>query len=116
MTHDETPEDALLACGVVAELDAPAQRQIERTASGYRAQDPAFARWAAGYGVISHDPLTQTRIHALVRALVSEGRIADTATAYSRLEAADRLASAAMWLVVHMTYARRVRLDACPRP
>jgi phosphoketolase len=111
MTFDETPEDAILACGVVAELDAPMRRQVEQTAAGFRGQDAAFARWAAGYGVIAHDPLTQTRIHDLVRALVSQGLIADAATAYSRLEAADRLANAAMWLVVHMTYARRVRLD-----
>lgn len=108
---DQTPEDRLLACGVVAELDAPTRRQIEHAACGYRARDPAFAHWADGYGVIAHDPLTQVRMHALVRALVSDGLIADTATAYSRLQAADRLASAAMWLVVHMTYARRVRLD-----
>ena len=106
MTFDETPEDAILACGVVAELDVPMRRQVEQTAAGFRGQDAAFARWAAGYGVIAHDPLTQTRIHDLVRALVSQGLIADAATAYSRLEAADRLANAAMWLVVHMTYAR----------
>ena len=33
---------------------------------------------------------------------------------FARLAAADRVASAAMWLVVHETYARRVRLDGRP--
>ncbi len=39
------------------------------------------------------------------------GAVADTDEVFAILMAADRLASAAMWLVVHMTYARRVRLD-----
>lgn len=111
MTYDETPEEAVLACGVSDELDPPLRRQIEAVAASYRAADPAFAHWAAGYGVIVHDPLTQTRIQALVKTLVAEGLVPDAATAYRRLAAADRLASAAMWLVVHMTYAREVRLD-----
>jgi len=111
MTYDATPEEAVLACGVSSELDPPVRRQIEAAAAGCRAQDPAFAQWAAGYGVIVHDPLTQTRIHALVKTLVAEGLVPDTTTAYRRLVAADRVASAALWLVVHMTYARKVRLD-----
>jgi len=111
MTYDETPEEVVLACGVSSELDPPLQRQIEAAAGSYRAADPAFAHWAAGYGVILHDPLTQTRIHTLVKTLVAEGLVPDAATAYRRLAAADRLASAAMWLVVQMTYARKVRLD-----
>lgn len=111
MTYDETPEEVVLACGVSSELDPPLKRQIETAAASCRAADPAFAHWAAGYGVIFHDPLTQARIHALVKTLVAEGLVPDAATAYRRLAAADRLASAAIWLVVHMTYARKVRLD-----
>ena len=111
MTYDETPEELVLACGVNSELDPPLRRQIEASAASCRAADPAFAHWAAGYGVIVHDPLTQARIHALVKTLVAEGTVPDAGTAYRRLAAADRLACAAMWLVVHMTYARKVRLD-----
>lgn len=110
MTCDEMPEEALLAYGISSELDPPTRGRIEAVAAGYRAADPAFAHWAAGYGVVIHDPLTQTRIHALVKTLVEDGSVPDAATAYRCLAAVDRLASAAMWLVAHMTYARRVRL------
>lgn len=111
MTYDEIPEEDLLAYGICSELDPAMQLRIEAAAADYRAADPAFAQWAAGYGVIIHDPLTQARIHALVKTLVAEESVPDAVTAYRRLAAVDRLASAAMWLVTHMTYARQVRLD-----
>jgi hypothetical protein len=111
MTFEETPEERLLACGTSSELDPPQRRQVEADAARHRAQEPLFADWAAGYGVIAHDALTQTRIHALVRTLVAQGALANMETGYRRLMAADRLASASLWLVVHMTYARRARLD-----
>lgn len=111
MIHDEIAEEGLLAYGIGSELDPPMRRRVEAAAGGYRTADPAFAQWAAGYGVIIHDPLTQMRIHALVKTLVEEGSVPNAAMAYRRLAAVDRLASAAMWLVAHMTYARRVRLD-----
>ncbi len=90
----ETPEEAVLACGVARELEPNLRRQVEAAAAGLRAADPAFARWAEGYGAIAHDPLTQARIHALVQQLVAEGRVPDADAAYRRLAAADRLASA----------------------
>ena len=111
MAYEETAEDPILAYGVGSELGAADRQRIEATAARCRASDPDFAEWAAGYGPIVHDPLTQSRIHALMGALMREGLLPDTATAYARLMAADRLASAAMWLTVHMTYAKRVRLD-----
>lgn len=114
MTFDETPEERVLACGTCSELDPPLRRRIEAWAARCRAEDPLFAQWSAGYGAIAHDALTQARIHGLIQTLVAEGRIPDAATGYRRLIAADRLASAALWLVVHMTYARRVRLDGAP--
>src|SRR5690606_37970412 len=46
--------------------------------------------------------------------LVSQGRVPDAAFVFDVLAAADRLANAAMWLVVHMTYAQRVYLDGRP--
>jgi phosphoketolase len=95
-------------------LDAAECRRIELIAQAHRAADPDFARWAAGYGVIRHDPLTQVRIREMVDELVSLQRVPDAHTAYRRLAAADRIASAGLWLVAHMTYARRVRLDGAP--
>lgn len=77
----------------------------------YRESDPAFAQWAAGYGVIRHAPHTQLRIFELAQLLVAQGRAASAAHVYRLLSAADRVASAAMWLTVHMTYAQRVRWD-----
>ncbi|MFZ5657297.1 MAG: xylulose 5-phosphate 3-epimerase [Pseudomonadota bacterium] len=92
-------------------LDAAECRRIELLAQAYRQADPDFARWAAGYGVIAHQPLTQVRVHEMVDELVALRHVADARTAYRRLAAADRVASAGLWLVAHMTYARRVRLD-----
>lgn len=114
MIYDETPEETVLACGTSKELDAPLRRRVEDEASLRRAREPDFAHWAAGYGAIVHDALTQVRIHALIKNLVDQGSLADAATGYRRLAAADRLASAAMWLVVHMTYAQSVHLDGRP--
>jgi phosphoketolase len=65
--------------------------------------DDDFERWRAGRGAIRHRRETQER----VRALGARGR-EDT---WALFEAADRVANAAMWLVVHQTYARTVHLD-----
>ena len=59
--------------------------------------------WAAGYGAIRHTPLTRRRVQAMAEALSGD--------VWTVLHAADRVASAAMWLVVHETYARAVYLD-----
>src|SRR5690625_1084106 len=75
---------------------------------------PAYGRWAQGHGVIMHQARTNERVLALAARLVEEGRVPDAAFVFDVLAAADRLASAAMWLVVHMTYAQRVRLDGEP--
>ena len=72
---------------------------------------PTFARWAAGYGAIRHSPSTRARVRAMVRALPIR---AGAPSAWEVLHAADRIASAGMWLVVHETYARRVDLDGRP--
>lgn len=71
----------------------------------------AFARWARGYGVIRHSATTRTRVRELVARLSSEGRRGDGGDPWDVLHALDRVASAAMWLVVHETYARTVYLD-----
>jgi len=66
--------------------------------------EEGFERWRAGTGAIRHRRETQERVHGLAASL---GR--DDVWAF--LRAADRVASAAMWLVVHQTYARTVYLD-----
>src|SRR5690606_31942496 len=75
---------------------------------------PAYRRWLDGYGVVGHKPITQERVQALAARLVEQGRVPDAAFVFDVLAAADRLANAAMWLVVHMTYSQRVRLDGAP--
>lgn len=75
---------------------------------------PSYVSWAEGYGVISHQARTNERVLAMAERLVKQGQVPDAAFVFDVLAAADRLASAAMWLVVHMTYAQRVRLDGRP--
>ncbi len=71
----------------------------------------AFETWRKGYGLIVHKNETVDR----VAALASSGAI-DPDELYRILAAADRLTSAAMWTVVHMTYAHRVDLSGAPLP
>ncbi|HXG15554.1 MAG TPA: hypothetical protein VNK50_04855, partial [Calidithermus sp.] len=89
-------------------------RSVQERAARYRSASAAFAAWAAGYGVIRHEPLTQVRVWDLAEGLVQRGAARDPDEVFQRLAAADRLASAAMWLTVHMTYARQVYLDGRP--
>lgn len=70
--------------------------------------------WQRGYGVIQHAPETRARVLRLVKQLQDQGR--DEAEVFTLLAAADRLASATMWTVVHMTYAQRVDLSGAPLP
>ncbi len=90
---------------------APGGRALVARAAAYRAQEPAFARWAAGYGRIRHTPRTQVRVHDLAERLAAGAAAGDGVPIYELLHAADRIASAGMWLVVHETYARNVYLD-----
>lgn len=69
------------------------------------------AAWAAGYGAVRHTSETQRRIAALAKRLHDAGELADPTELYRVLHAADRVASAGMWLVVHQTYANQVYLD-----
>jgi len=73
--------------------------------------DTAFAEWAKGYGRIRHTAQTRTRIRALGHRLPTAGTRGDGVPFFDLLRAIDRLTSAAMWLVVHETYARHVHLD-----
>lgn len=100
-----------LNCCTADQLSAAERQRILELADAHRQTDPAFAHWAAGYGVIRHDPLTQLRVRQMVDELVTLGRTPDAGTAWQRLAAADRVTSAGMWLVAHMTYSQRVRTD-----
>jgi phosphoketolase len=73
----------------------------------------AFAAWREGYGVISHTEETQRRIAEVSQKLAG---LDDHRRKWvmDKFAAADRLASAAMWLVVHMTYANRIDFSGRP--
>jgi Phosphoketolase len=71
-------------------------------------------RWSEGYGVIQHKSVTIENIAALGERLGTHAPVGDGIPFYELLYAADRVASAAMWLVVHQTYARAVYLDGRP--
>ncbi len=77
----------------------------------YRKKNPGAERWAAGYGVIQHTVDTQARVFAMAELLHAREARGDGAPLFDLLYAADRVASAAMWLVVHETYACNVHLD-----
>lgn len=68
-------------------------------------------RWKDGYGVIKHTPQTINRIRSMLVTLEEHGLLKTPLNPYELLIAADRIASAAMWLVVHSTYAKNVYLD-----
>ena len=72
---------------------------------------PEFARWRTGYGPFEHALETQAAVFRLAHQLVQAELQPDLASVYRLLQAIDRIGSAGLWLVVHMTYARRVRLD-----
>ncbi len=74
--------------------------------------DP-LAAWRAGYGPIEHRPGTMAEVQRLVEELVAAGRCT-AREAWSLLAAADRLACAAMNVVAHMSYARRIDLSGAP--
>lgn len=87
------------------------QHRAAADARAWRATDALFAHWAKGYGLVQHDDRTQVRVRRLVSDLLAQDKTRSAEKLWRALSAADRLCSAAMWLVVHMTYARRVDLD-----
>lgn len=105
---------ATISCCTSNELNQQERDRVQALAESYRAQDNIYKEWASGYGVITHDALTQVRVFDMVNAMVSSGKLPDSTTGYHRLIAADKIASAGMWLVVHMTYAQRVHSDGKP--
>jgi phosphoketolase len=73
--------------------------------------EPTFAAWQRGYGPLQHSPQTCAAVYRMAHQLVQAGVQADLPSVYRHFYALDRLTAAGLWLVVHMTYAQRVRLD-----
>ena len=67
--------------------------------------------WESGSGVIRHMPDTRLNVARLIQGLVAQGVIETAEQGYKLFAAADKLCNAAMWVVVHMTYANRVDLS-----
>src|SRR5688500_4289785 len=82
--------------------------------SGTNRVPDAGGHWAAGYGRIQHTAETRTRIRALAKNLAARGTRGDGTPLFEVLAAADRIASAGMWLVAHETYAQAVYMDGRP--
>lgn len=76
--------------------------------------EPEFATWRGGFGPFEHALETQAAVFRLAHQLVQAGHQPDLASVYRLLQAVDRVASAGLWLVVHMTYAQQVHLDGTP--
>lgn len=85
-------------------------KRIENFVQGYRKSNRSADRWAKGQGVIRHSPETQYRVFQMAEILKTRQIQADEQI-FDYLYAADRVTSAAMWIVVHETYARNVYLD-----
>lgn len=77
----------------------------------YRKNHSGAERWAEGYGPIKHEVETQARIFAMAEYLSAKNIRGDGVPLFDLLYALDRITSAAMWIVVHETYARNVYLD-----
>lgn len=92
----------------------PNESILAEQAARCRQENLAFARWAKGCGVIQHSNETQVRMHELALSLRGREAMGDAVSFYDLLSGLDRLASTALWLVVHQTYARNVYLDGRP--
>jgi phosphoketolase len=85
--------------------------RTEEWVSLYRKKNAEADRWAAGYGAIHHSLETQARVFTMAELVAARGLQGDGVPLFDVLCAADRIASAGMWLVAHETYARNVYLD-----
>ena len=85
--------------------------QNEEWVGQYRKKNPEADLWAKGYGPIQHNVETQARVFSMAERLAVLGLRGDGVSLFHLLSALDRVTSAAMWVVVHETYARNVYLD-----
>jgi phosphoketolase len=87
---------------------------MKKSGARYRRKNPEADRWAEGYGVIRHDVETQSRVFAMADLIKERGIRGDGVPFFDILHAADRIASAAMWITVHETYAKNIYMDGRP--
>ncbi len=73
-----------------------------------------YELWRRGYGVIQHSETTCDQARHMVSELVAAGLQPDTKSVYRKLASLDRLTSAGLWLVAHMTYTKRVDTSGTP--
>lgn len=100
------------------EIDIPkiARQDLlcEARARELRERNPELRSWAAGSSVFTHGSETQCRVHDLVDRLAGAKSGMSEKDLYRLFAAADDIASAAMWAVVHMTYVQQVHIDGRP--
>jgi phosphoketolase len=70
--------------------------------------------WRLGHGSSLRDRLTVHRVDEMASQLTARRAWPDTESVYRVLAAADRLTSAAVWLVLHMGFAHRVDATGAP--
>ena len=75
------------------------------------AAQAAYDDWRVGYGVICHSDQLCTRVRRMAKQLVERKLQPDLETVFHHFAALDRLTSAGLWQVVHMTYTNRVYPD-----
>jgi phosphoketolase len=95
----------------MSETEKTDRIRTEEWVALYRRKHPDANRWAKGYGSIQHSLETQARIFAMADLLKIREIQGDGVPFFDLLYALDRVTSAAMWVVVHETYARNVYLD-----
>lgn len=94
--------------------ESAAESEDRIDVSRFFADNDSAAEWANGYGAIQHSDETRGRVVSMAQAMAKDGVRGDCVDVFELLRAADRIASAAMWLVVHQTYAQNVYLDGRP--
>lgn len=70
--------------------------------------------WKLGHGLRPRDLLSIRRIDEMASQLTGRRAWPDTESVYRVLAAADRLTSAAKWLVLHMGFAHRIDVTGAP--
>jgi len=96
---------------MLQQIETMAQNRQAEWVAVYRRRHPAADRWATGFGMIEHTSQTQARVFALAETLAINEQTGDGLPFFDLLAAADVLTNAAMWLVVHQTYAHNVYGD-----
>ncbi|MEH6498891.1 MAG: xylulose 5-phosphate 3-epimerase [Pseudoalteromonas distincta] len=86
----------------------------QSTLDEHAEESQAFANWREGQGVIVHTPATQAAVYRLAHQLTQSGQQPNVETVYQMMSALDQITSAGLWLVVHMTYAKRCHRDGSP--